>query len=141
MRALDWRTLSTAERRTALERPAQRGAARVAREAAAIVAAVRRGGDAVLLDFTERFDGVRQVLLAFTDVLEVFSTGQAEMVVVICSGRPRPGEWARGLRAAGYRIPPRRHPGKTAGPPPSRPVNGAPRGRPHRRPSPAEVRR
>ena len=59
MRALDWKTLSTAERRTALERPAQRDAARVAREAAEIVAAVRRGGDAVLLDLTERFDGVR----------------------------------------------------------------------------------
>jgi len=59
MRALDWTTLSTAERRTALERPAQRDAARVAREAAEIVAAVRRGGDAMLLDLTERFDGVR----------------------------------------------------------------------------------
>src|SRR5580704_14917847 len=59
MRALDWKTLSTAERRTALERPAQRDAARVAREAAEIVAAVRRGGDAMLLDLTERFDGVR----------------------------------------------------------------------------------
>ena len=59
MRALDWTTLSTAERRTALERPAQRDAARVAREAAEIVAAVRRGGDAMLRDLTERFDGVR----------------------------------------------------------------------------------
>jgi histidinol dehydrogenase len=59
MRSLDWTTLSTAERRTALERPAQRDAARVAREAAEIVAAVRRGGDAMLLDLTERFDGVR----------------------------------------------------------------------------------
>src|SRR5580698_9404507 len=67
MRALDWKTLSTAERRTALERPAQRDAARVAREAAEIVAAVRRGGDAVLLDFTERFDGVRLGSLEVSD--------------------------------------------------------------------------
>jgi len=59
MRALDWTTLSTDERRAALERPAQRDAARVAREAAAIVEAVRRGGDATLLDLTARFDGVR----------------------------------------------------------------------------------
>jgi len=59
MRALDWTTLSTAERHAALERPAQRGAERVAREAAGIVDAVRRGGDAALLDLTERFDGVR----------------------------------------------------------------------------------
>jgi histidinol dehydrogenase len=59
MRTLDWTTLSTAERRSALERPAQRDAARLTREAAEIVAAVRRGGDAMLLDLTERFDGVR----------------------------------------------------------------------------------
>jgi histidinol dehydrogenase len=67
MRALDWTTLSTAERRAALERPAQRVAARVAREAADIVAAVRRGGDAALLDFTERFDGVRLGSLEVSD--------------------------------------------------------------------------
>jgi histidinol dehydrogenase len=67
MRVLDWTTLSTAARRTALERPAQRGAARVAREAAAIVAAVRRGGDAMLLDLTERFDGVRLGSLEVSD--------------------------------------------------------------------------
>jgi histidinol dehydrogenase len=59
MRALDWTLLSTAERRAALERPAQRDAARIAGEAAEIIAAVRRGGDAALLDLTERFDGVR----------------------------------------------------------------------------------
>jgi histidinol dehydrogenase len=59
MRALEWTTLSIDARRAALERPAQRNAAVVAREAAEIVAAVRRGGDAALRDFTERFDGVR----------------------------------------------------------------------------------
>jgi histidinol dehydrogenase len=59
MRTLDWTTLSTAERRAALERPAQRGATHIAREAAEIIEAVRRGGDAALLDLTERFDGVR----------------------------------------------------------------------------------
>jgi histidinol dehydrogenase len=67
MRALDWTTLSTAERRAALERPAQRGAAQVARETAEIVAAVRCGGDATLLDFTERFDGVRLGSLEVSD--------------------------------------------------------------------------
>jgi histidinol dehydrogenase len=59
LRVLDWTTLSTDERHAALERPAQRHAARVAREAAEIVEAVRRGGDAALLELTERFDGVR----------------------------------------------------------------------------------
>jgi len=59
LRVLDWTTLSTEERHAALERPAQRGAERIAREAAEIVEAVRRGGDAALLELTERFDGVR----------------------------------------------------------------------------------
>jgi histidinol dehydrogenase len=67
MRALDWTTLSTAERRAALERPAQRDAARIAREAAEIVEAVRRDGDAALLDLTERFDGVRLGSLEVSD--------------------------------------------------------------------------
>jgi histidinol dehydrogenase len=67
MRVLDWTTLSTAERRTALARPAQRDAARIAREAAEIVAAVRRGGDAALLDLTERFDAVRLGSLEVSD--------------------------------------------------------------------------
>ncbi len=65
MRTLDWTSLSTEERRVALERPAQRGAQRIAREAADIVAAVRRGGDAVLRELTERLDG------AALDALEV----------------------------------------------------------------------
>jgi histidinol dehydrogenase len=59
LRVLDWTTLSADERHAALERPAQRGAARIARESAAIVEAVRRGGDAAVLELTERFDGVR----------------------------------------------------------------------------------
>jgi histidinol dehydrogenase len=59
LRVLDWTTLSTDERHAALERPAQRDAGRIAREAAEIVAAVRRGGDTALLELTERFDGVR----------------------------------------------------------------------------------
>jgi histidinol dehydrogenase len=64
MRILDWKSLSAGERRAALERPAQRDAARITSEARAIVDAVRRGGDAALLDLTERFDGVRPSSLA-----------------------------------------------------------------------------
>jgi hypothetical protein len=60
-------------------------------------------------DARSRLDSVRAELLAFTDVLDVFPTGRADVLVVICSGRPRPGEWVGALRAAGYRIPPRRH--------------------------------
>jgi hypothetical protein len=62
-------------------------------------------------DARERFDDVRAELLEFTDVLEVFSTGQADVLVLVCSGRPRPGEWVHALRAAGYGIPPRRRAG------------------------------
>jgi hypothetical protein len=78
-------------------------------------------------DARERFEDVRAELLAFTDVLEVFSTGQADVLVLICSGRPRPGEWVRALRAAGYRIPPRRHPARPRRAPAAAPANGASR--------------
>jgi histidinol dehydrogenase len=64
MRILEWKSLSAAERRAALQRPAQRDAERVAREARAIIDAVRRDGDAALVDLTLRFDGVRLSELA-----------------------------------------------------------------------------
>jgi histidinol dehydrogenase len=64
MRILDWSSLTMDQRVSALERPAQRDAARIAREAREIIDAVRRGGDASLLDLTERFDGVRIADLA-----------------------------------------------------------------------------
>ena len=64
MRILEWNSLSDAERRAALARPAQRDAERVAQEARAIVEAVRSGGDAALRDLTLRFDGVRIAELA-----------------------------------------------------------------------------
>jgi hypothetical protein len=47
-------------------------------------------------------------LFAFPEVLEVFSTGRPDALVVVCSGRPHPGEWLRALRAAGYHPRPRR---------------------------------
>ena len=59
--------MSDAERRAALARPAQRDAARIAREAREIVEAVRAGGDAALRDLTQRFDGVRLTELAVTE--------------------------------------------------------------------------
>lgn len=57
MRILHWKSLSKAERHRALERPAQRDAARVATDAAAIIDKVRREGDAALRELTRRFDG------------------------------------------------------------------------------------
>lgn len=60
------------------------------------------------------FDQLRDELMVFNDVLDVFSTSRPDALVVVCSGRPRPGEWTHALRAAGHTIPPRRR----AGPPP-----------------------
>jgi histidinol dehydrogenase len=59
MRILHWTTASTDARRAALARPAMRDAAAVTDAARAIIAAVRRDGDAALADLTQRLDGVR----------------------------------------------------------------------------------
>ena len=70
MRIIDWNAIGEAERRAALARPAERDAARITAEARAIVDAVRRGGDAVLRDYTLAFDGVR---------IEDLRVGEAEL--------------------------------------------------------------
>ena len=60
-------------------------------------------------DGRERVLEVRGELFVFSDVLDVFATGRPDVLVVICSGRPRPDEWLGVLRAAGYEIPARPH--------------------------------
>ena len=52
---------------------------------------------------------IRSELFAFPEVLEVFAPGRADVLVVVCSGRPRPRQWLRTLRAAGYETVARRH--------------------------------
>jgi histidinol dehydrogenase len=66
MRILDWKSLSAAQQRDALQRPAQRDAARVTATAQDIIERVRREGDAALLALTEQFDGVRLAELQVT---------------------------------------------------------------------------
>jgi histidinol dehydrogenase len=66
MRILDWKSLSESDRHAALRRPAQRDAERVASAAREIIDAVRRDGDAALIELTQRFDGVRVDHLAVT---------------------------------------------------------------------------
>ena len=66
MRILDWKSLSALEQRDALQRPAQRAAARVTATAQDIIERVRREGDAALLALTEQFDGVRLTGLQVT---------------------------------------------------------------------------
>jgi len=65
MRSVDWSSLSNLERRELLRRPAQRNAAEVLEGARHIIEHVRRGGDAALLELTEKFDAVR---LTFSQV-------------------------------------------------------------------------
>jgi hypothetical protein len=52
---------------------------------------------------------IRHKLFEFPEVLDVFVTGRSDWLVVVSRGRPRPGEWLRALRAAGYQVPVRRH--------------------------------
>jgi hypothetical protein len=56
-----------------------------------------------------RIDGVRRALFDFPEVLEVFTTGRPDTVVVVYDGRPRLGAWLRHLRAAGYHVTTRPH--------------------------------
>jgi hypothetical protein len=53
---------------------------------------------------------IRRQLFAFSEILDVFVTSRPDSLVVVCTGRPRLGEWLRALRAAGYEVPARRHP-------------------------------
>jgi histidinol dehydrogenase len=55
---LNWSSLSTEERRQALLRPVQQDTAEFHERVRDIVRTVRERGDAALLDFTRRFDGV-----------------------------------------------------------------------------------
>jgi hypothetical protein len=56
-----------------------------------------------------RVHEVRRELFIFPEVLDVFVTGRPDALVVVSSGRPRPGEWLGALRRAGYDVPARRH--------------------------------
>jgi histidinol dehydrogenase len=58
MKPLIWKNLSAAARTAALQRPAQAAQPAVAAAVRAIVAAVRREGDAALRRLTKKFDGV-----------------------------------------------------------------------------------
>jgi hypothetical protein len=65
-----------------------------------------------VLDAEAQLDELRAELMVFTDVLEVFSSARPDTIVIVCSGRPRPAEWVRALRAAGYTMPARHHAGR-----------------------------
>jgi len=77
MRILDWNSLSAVQRRDALQRPAQRDAARVTATAQDIIERVRSEGDAALLALTEQFDGVQPAGLQVT--ANEFAAAEAEL--------------------------------------------------------------
>ena len=64
MRILDWNSLSPAERRDALARPALESRREVVAVADEAIEAVRRDGDAAIRALTERFDGIKLDTLA-----------------------------------------------------------------------------
>jgi histidinol dehydrogenase len=66
VRILDWSTLSEAQRRQVLERPAQRDAGEIHAAVRGIIDAVRRDGEAAVLALTERFDRARLASLRVT---------------------------------------------------------------------------
>jgi hypothetical protein len=51
---------------------------------------------------------VRAELFRFSGVLDVLATGEPDVLIVVCAGHPRPAEWLRALRTAGYDVPQRR---------------------------------
>jgi hypothetical protein len=57
----------------------------------------------------DRVDEIRSELFVFPEILDVFTTGRPDSLVVVCRGRPRPAEWLRALRTVGYDLPPRSH--------------------------------
>jgi histidinol dehydrogenase len=77
MRMLDWNSLSALQRREALDRPAQRDAARVDATARGIIERVRRDGDAAVMALTEELDGVRLEALQVTE--QEFAAAEREL--------------------------------------------------------------
>jgi hypothetical protein len=53
---------------------------------------------------------IRRELFAFPEIMEVFITSRSDALMVVYSGRPRPAEWLRALREAGYEAVVRRRP-------------------------------
>jgi len=67
MTPLVWKKLSSAQRRAALQRPAQAARPQIAAAVSRIVAEVRRDGDQALRRLTAKFDGVRLTSLRVSE--------------------------------------------------------------------------
>ncbi|MDH3978230.1 MAG: histidinol dehydrogenase [Gammaproteobacteria bacterium] len=67
MKEFNWTALDAGQRETALSRPAVTGNPDLEDKVADIIARVREGGDAALLELTQRFDGITLESLRVTD--------------------------------------------------------------------------
>jgi histidinol dehydrogenase len=67
MKRVDWNSIDIAARAALLRRPTQVTAPETSAAVAAILEAVRTGGDAVLRDYTQRFDGAALLDLAVSE--------------------------------------------------------------------------
>lgn len=76
MNVLNWKSLSAAARRAALQRPAQSAQPRTAAIVTGIIARVRRGGDKALRRITAKLDGVKLASLRVS-AAEFAAAGQA----------------------------------------------------------------
>ena len=88
MQLLDWQILDAAERSAALARPAVTMSAAVLEQARAIIAAVRRDGDAAVLAYTSEFDHAELRSLKVT--ADEFAQAESELA----------GDTLRALRTA-----------------------------------------
>jgi hypothetical protein len=89
----------------------------------------------------DRAHEIRTELLVFPEILEVFVTSRPNSLVVVCAGRPRPGEWLGALRALGYQVLARRHPTATAFEPDRNRLAGPPENMPESAPAATPPRR
>ena len=91
LRILNWSSLSADERRHALRRPAQQDAAAIHGRVREIINEVRARGDAALLEFTRRFDGVSDKVAVhavcrenvFWETLESLKSAGASAILVL----------------------------------------------------------
>jgi histidinol dehydrogenase len=106
MTPIRWTDLDAAARDACLQRPAQATAARIAREAQDVIAAVRADGDAALRRLTRQLDGVE--LAAFAVDADEFEHAQAsvapDLLAAMVEAHGRLVAWHRAGMAAPFAI-------------------------------------
>jgi len=99
VRRVDWERLDEDARVVVLRRPAQARREDTARAVEAIIAGVRRNGDAALREYTRRFDGVVPESLAVTE--QEFRAADATLATTVREAIDEARERIRAFHAAG----------------------------------------